>query len=175
MSKFKITSESRPVYQSAGNLTDYWGCDEWADWYYALKDKYGKKKAKEIWEKAWDDNPKLSYVANWTALDCRLREPFHVLKDKEGVDVYTGLMDKVAAKTMMGVSKAPSKVVDAGEGVVDTVESASKGVFTIGRSLKYVVPIVVGVALVGAGIFAYNAFIKTGTLPVKGAAKKAMR
>lgn len=59
------TWDTAPNYDTWG-IDDYWNCDNWIQWHRLLLDKFGKQKAKVIWDYAYAQSGSLS-----SNLDCR--------------------------------------------------------------------------------------------------------
>jgi hypothetical protein len=147
MSKFEITAESTPVYDTWGwDRGGYWYCNEWMDWFYALKSKYNHSRAKEEWLKAWN---KQEFLA--APLQCYWRrEGFLSFLKKEG------LYDSVVS----GLGKLGVGVEDLLGGVGSVASGVSEGVTKTSKTLKYVIPVALFLAVIGVSAYAYRTFVK---------------
>lgn len=78
-----ITWMSKPDYDSWG-ADSYWSCEEWKQWYFALKNHFGAEEARKIWLKYASKVDSFEHF-NW----CRWNKSFaQFLKDNklDGVD-----------------------------------------------------------------------------------------
>jgi len=74
-----ITWNSTPNYDSWG-VDTYWTCNEWMDWYFALKTHYGKATAQRVWIEAFGKaDPFMAH------LKCRYDRYFFDFMKKEGL------------------------------------------------------------------------------------------
>lgn len=142
-----ISWNSEPDYDGWGPDT-YWGCEEWRAYHVALKDKYGKEKANQIWVTAWDkqgafDGPKNSCRYNTSFVDYLL---------KQGIDIrsFTSAIFTNVASSLVNVT--------------ETADNATDSLSTFGKQLKWLLPTAaVGLIVIG-GIVIYNRAEKTAKL-----------
>lgn len=113
---------------------DDWGCGHWKTFYSNLLDVYGKAQAVSKW------NIETDRVGMWaTGQGCRYDCEWNREMEKLGLDTGSNLF---------------SKIYCGGESVADVASTTTEGVAQIA---KFAVPVLA----IGAGIWAYNKFIKT--------------
>lgn len=131
--------DSVPDYDKWGPDTS-WGCVEWEQWYYALKDHFNEDTAKYIWSYAWDKQ-----TIGASALDCRsFNSEFRSFLRKND------LMDA-----------AGGNILGAGYDIFKGLESITTGTV---KMAKYILPTIIIAATLAALYLLYNT-AKTGKLP----------
>lgn len=129
MPVYNITADSTPDYDSWGP-DDYWSCEDWITWHKALKAKYGKAEADSKWLAAWNAQDSFEHNYNW----CKYAAAFNTYVSTE----------KLAASHLL--ADIFSGVTKIGENAVDTATSTSK-------ILKYLIPTVIVIIVIGAIIY----------------------
>ena len=81
MTEFIITHESTPVYDTWG-WADYWSCEDWMFWFYALKTEYGKTEARAIFMNSWEYQGIWESNYNW----CKYNSEFVEFSKKYDLD-----------------------------------------------------------------------------------------
>ena len=132
-----------PDYDSWG-IDDSWSCENWVTWHVKLKEHFGDKTAREIWNFAWDRTGNLS-----SNLDCRtFNTNFRSYVKSNNLQVGSA-----------GVFQPILDVYGTGQDIVtgglDTVSSVFGG-----KAFKTTLTIVLVGALFFGGIYAYNTFKK---------------
>lgn len=138
--RFKITAESKPVYDKWGFWEgEYWKCAEWSEWFYALKSKYGKEKAIDIWGTAWNNQTNFA-----SPIDCRSFDTtFIAFLKKEGLwEISTGGLGGLIPKS------------------INVVSNIGEGIETSAKIIKYIVPVAVILGFIGVSAFIYKKYIK---------------
>lgn len=162
MTVFTINASSSPVYDSWG-FGDYWGCNEWMEWYKQLRTVYGEKESNYIWSKAWLDGVSSvsggngtatgsNYITDSVPIDCRtfnssFRDFLSKNPDLYGA-VYSGLGGLIAKPLGLGV--------DVVNGVVSFGSSAVKTATNTGKVLQYAIPVVIAALLIFILIFTFK-------------------
>lgn len=147
MAEYTITADSKPDFDDWG-WDEYWSCSEWKEWFMALKAKHGKKNAQDMWIKAWQSQGAFSH-----ALDCRsFNEEFKTFLKNQGLwDGAHSFISKLIAGGTTAVGSTGDAVGSVAEGASDTVGALSK-------TLKYVIPAVLLIGLIGVSAYAYRTF-----------------
>jgi hypothetical protein len=149
--RFKITADSQPVYDKWGFWEgEYWKCVEWTEWFYALKNKYGKNEARKMWSEGWNNQTELS-----NPIDCRSSNTIfqEFLKKEDLWDLAFEGVGGAIVKTGVGAKELAESVLEGAAGIVDAAAKT-------GKNLKYILPIVFVLALVGVGAYSYKTFVK---------------
>ena len=124
MPQTSITWQSTPDYDEWG-FDSYWSCDQWRQWYDALKSKYGQVQAKNIWVDAWGKQSWDEHNYSW----CKYDTAFATYMRSQGIDVGHVL----------------SNVLNSGVTVIDNV---SQGAVGLSEILKNIAPyLIVGGAI----------------------------
>lgn len=162
MNILDITADSRPMYDKWG-WDDHWGCKEWIEWHKKLVAKHGAKKADDIWAQAWLDGlsslaggtgkaPGANYVVDSVPTDCRtFNAEFRDYVSSRPVlksAVFSGVGGFVGGIVSNGVKVAGS--------LGDIVGGAAEGASNIGKTLRWVIPVVAITALAYVGFRIYK-------------------
>jgi hypothetical protein len=133
-----ITADSTPVYDTWGPnwLTGYWQCGEWMEWHKQLEKKWGRAQANAIWYAAWMQQ---SFAAG--PQNCKWDKTF------TNYLVAVGLLDPKEWAMIL-----PNIVSNTGEVIVNITDAAAG----VSRWIK----LAAGVAVIGAGVWAYNKYVK---------------
>ncbi len=129
--------DARPDYDNWGPDT-FWSCADWITWHGALKKAFGKDKAKEIWDEAWNKQG----VGEHAYEVCQYTTSFSDYVKKEGI-------------------MTPVWLADVTTGTVEVIENVSDAISNTSKMLKWLVPTVLIVGVVGLGIYGYKTFIAT--------------
>ena len=149
--RFKITADSQPVYDKWGFWEgEYWKCVEWTEWFYALKNKYGKDEARRMWSEGWNNQTELS-----NPIDCRSHDSLFIefLKKEDLWEAAYQGIGGIVVKTAVGTKEVIEDVVKGAGGIVT-------GAANTGKALKYLLPVAFVLALVGLGAYSYKTFVK---------------
>lgn len=136
-----ITADSQPDYDGWGP-DSYWGCAEWQAWHQVLEQEYGRARAKEMWLTAWEKQGSFDHALN----ACRYNSDFVSYFMSKGIDIRS-----FVSAIFTNVTEA---AVNTTQAAVNTTESAA----SIGKSLKWVLPVLGTAALVAGGVFVYKKF-----------------
>lgn len=153
---WNITANSVPDLDEWG-LDDYWSCSDWINWHKAVAQAYGVQAANEKFLSEWN---KQSFGAH--ALDCRsFNSAFREYTKSVGLHdaLYDGaLIAKplgLTADTLTTVTNTASDVV---QGAGSAVSGLAGGIGDFGKSLKYLIPIVLIVAI---GVIGFTIYKRT--------------
>ena len=138
-----ITADSTPDSDDWG-WDKYWSATDWQIWFSRLKKKYGLKKAREKWSSAWEKETDDMWSG---AHKYKLYPSFSKFMKDNGLEGSDAISDFA-----VGVQNVIS-------GTGKTASNLSEGLTKGSQTLKIVLPIVVLVALVGAGYYGYKTFI----------------
>ena len=139
-----ITWDSVPDYDQWGIDTS-WSCDQWLQWHKALLSKFGKDKAKILWDYAYAKSGNLS-----SNLDCRT---FNSTFKKYVAD--NDLNPMANAGVFAPVLSTGNSIAEIGSNLLNTVTDLTKG-----NTLKTILNIVLIGGVVVGGIYAYKTFKK---------------
>jgi hypothetical protein len=147
-----------PNYDSWTFFDDYWGREEWKEWYNSLKQAGSAKDAQEHWKKAW-----ASY-----------REPFSHQGNTEGTSrsltpresdwpvFYSDFRNWMKSNNLWVEQNLVSSVITTASSVtdtaLDTVQNTAEGA---GNTIQFVgknLPIILGVAGIIGLAYAYRTF-----------------
>lgn len=128
---------SVPDYDEWGS-DSYWDCDHWMQWHGTLKKKFGKERAKYIWEYSYEQGSSLS--KHW---DCRsFNREFRNFVAREGLDPYKS--------TPLALIIRPIGIgTDILGGAFDVVEG-------LGRNTKLIIGIGLSIGVAYYGFKLYN-------------------
>jgi uncharacterized membrane protein (DUF2068 family) len=132
------TWNTAPDYDEWG-IDDSWDCNDWMQWHKLLKAKFGKEKAKYIWDYAYAQG-----TTGASHFDCRtFNTSFREYARKEGLDTYAsaGIFAPVLDITGSGI---------------EVVGGASNFVGSIGKNLKWLGWVAVGGVVIYAGFKIYK-------------------
>ncbi len=127
-----ITAESQPDYDAWGPDT-YWKCADWWIWHKRLKEKYGRKKANEVWLQAWEKQGAWDYPLN----ACRYNSDFVNYLLKEGIDIRS-FISAIFTNT------------------AETAVNTTSAISSLSRNLNWILPVAGGLLVLGVGIVAVN-------------------
>lgn len=162
MANFIINASSQPVYDAWGT-GDYWGCNEWMQWYIELRKVYTPEQSDYIWSKAWLDGVSTvaggngtasgsNYIVDSVPLDCRTFDSNFkkFLSDYPNLSsaVYSGIGGLIAKPLGLGTDVV-NGVVKFGQNTLSTVSTTS----TI---LKYIIPVTIIILFIFLIIFGYK-------------------
>ena len=132
------TWNTAPDYDEWG-YDDSWECSDWIQWHRLLKAKFGKEKAKYIWDYAYAQGTQGAKHLSCRTFDTSFRE----YARKEGLDTYAsaGIFAPVLDVTGSGIELVG--------GVADFVGS-------VGTNLKWIGWVAVGGIVLYAGFKIYK-------------------
>ena len=138
------TWNTAPDYDQWGIDTS-WSCEDWIQWHRLLLPKFGKDKAKIIWDYAYAKSGSLS-----SNLDCRtFNSSFRKYVSENNLDPYAN------AGIFSPVLGTYGSVTDIGGNLLKGITS-----FTQGNTVKNILNIALVGAVVIGGIYAYKTFKK---------------
>ncbi len=143
----EITWESQPDYDGWGWDT-YWGCEEWMAWHKELKRKYGSEKANYLWKSAWDKQGSFDAPLN----SCRYNTTFVNYFLNEGIDIRSFISALFTNSTETLVN------------ATDATKEATSSISSIGKQLKWILPVVATGAVIVGGLMWYNKAKKVSKL-----------
>jgi hypothetical protein len=119
---------------------DWWSAKTWIKWHTAVKAKYGKDRANEVFIEWWEKAPALSPTIDYRTFD----EAFIAYAKENGFydALYNGiggLLGKTAGSGQR-VIKSAGKVIEA---TADIIENTTDTVSFLGRNFKWVIVIAV--------------------------------
>jgi hypothetical protein len=151
---WNINANSVPDLDDWG-WDDYWSCPEWIQWHKAMVSQYGAYQANEKFLTEWN---KQSIGAH--ALDCRsFNSEFREYTKAVGLHdaLYNGaLLAKPLGITTDAVTTATSAASDVVQAGGDLIQGVAQGAGSLGKSLKYVIPVLLIVALGVIGFIIYK-------------------
>jgi len=139
-----ITADSIPDQDDWG-IDSYWSCEQWQRWHYLNRHKYGLHVANQKFSDEWSKGT--FGAAN---ADCAtFNDAF-----KRYINRTPGLYDIVWGEIYL----AP--VLQPASSGLSVVTNASKGLQTTAQAMRWVVPMLASIAIVGGGIYAYRKLSK---------------
>ncbi len=144
-----INALSTPDYDSWGP-DDYWGVRDWIDWHKALVDAYGASEANRRFLAAY-------HGASFGAASYAWRSTSKEFRDYAKANgFYDGLFEGVGGG-LARISATFGSIFETTSGTVEGVGSAISGSASV---IRYVLPVAIVAASVGAGFYLYKRFIK---------------
>ncbi len=150
-----IDYNSSPDYDDWG-WDKYWSCNDWIEWYEALKNQYGRGDAQRRWKSAWFDPQNDTWL--WDKSDsCAYDVSFVDYFNREGISVTSNLVSEVARDSI----KLSTKIRGT---VFGTIGKAADGIDDTATIVFKILPwVVVGLVLIyGLSIAAKNKTVITG-------------
>ena len=138
------TWNTAPDYDEWG-VDESWSCEDWIQWHRLLLEKFGKAKAKILWEYAYSKSGNLS-----SNLDCRtFNSAFRNYARDNGLDTYAN------AGIFTPIFEGYGAIADASSGLLGGV-----GSFFNPKTIKTILTIVVVGAVGFGGLYAYRTLKK---------------
>jgi hypothetical protein len=126
---WNITADSVPVLDEWG-WSDYWGVQEWIQWYKAVKAKHGKVYADTLFKIYWNKQDLDANPYNWAKYD----------SDFRAFLASEGLLSSVS-NVVADVVSAGTEVISTTAGTAsDVVSDVSSGVASTAKLSKYLLP-----------------------------------
>lgn len=147
-SPFLITVDSVPVLDGWG-WADYWGVGDWIEWHKLLRKKYGKDVANKTLLNWYH---KASFGASsydWRSFDTRFKNYAKLSGFYDGLFAGIGIIAKPISVS--------STIVDSTGKVVENV---AKGAERGSKTLSWLIPVGIGVVVIGLGYVGYKKYVK---------------
>jgi len=156
---YTITADSTPVYKD-WPWSDAWGCAEWIQYFNALLTKNSQADSEIKWSDAWlkgvdKANGGLGtavgsgYITDSVPLDCRSFDT--------NFKAFLEANPKLKSAVFEGIGGWFGKVISTGTTVVDAagniIGNVAGGISNFSKTLKWLIPTVVIVAVIGAVIY----------------------
>lgn len=129
MATFSITADTK--------WSSDWSCEDWIAYHKALKAELGKDQADQTWLQAWNEQSAWASNYNW----CKYGAAFNSYVNAEKLPVTHLLADLFSGGTRVG------------ENVIGAAESTSKVPINVANVLKWLVPTVLILVVIGAIIY----------------------
>lgn len=154
-----ITSLSKPVYDRAG-IDTYWSANDWITWHKAMKSDLGLQTANETLIDAFHNPPPEGFWAVLGSLEMfhhtnyRSVDQVFIKYAKENKfysALFSGFLGTVVGKTasvtMQGTDHALDTLDEAIDSSFNSVSNGFSGIENLSKWLKYLLPILVLIAL----------------------------
>ena len=153
---YTITADSTPDYDDWG-VDDYWGPDEWIQWHKLMKAKYGADDANKRFIIAYQDAGFGAVSFDWRTFNDNFKQ---YAKDN---GFFDALYDGIGGLIGRGAGLLDTTVETGTKTATTVIESAGSTISTLAKSAKWVIPAVVIVVIIIAGVIFYrNAKAITG-------------
>lgn len=153
MANYIITADSHPDLDDWG-LDDYWGPENWIDWHKKMKTSYGLDEANKRLVTAYHEATFGAASFDWRTFNSTFKK---YAKDNGFYDALYdglgGLLGKVSSVIATGTQQtanAAEKVIDTAGNVVDNAGDALSNTTSV---LKWVIPVIVILVLIGVGMY----------------------
>lgn len=168
---FIVTANSKPVYNSFG-FSSYWGCNEWVMWHKEMLKTIKQEDADRIWSDAWlaglskigggfGTAPGSGYVFDSVPIDCRTYNQYF----KDYVSKYPILKDTVFSGAL---GSTVGRVTSTGVGAIssgsDIFDNAAKGINRFSATLKWLIPLLAILLILGASFIVYKKYIEVKSI-----------
>lgn len=140
---FNITADSIPVLDEWG-WGDYWGVQEWIQWYDLVKKKHSKVYADTLFKIYWNKQDTFASPYNWAKYDTDFRE---FLKRENLLSSVSNVVADVVAGAGAIISGAGRGAENVGEATEDLGEGVKYATTTIKWLIPVVIIVIVGIAL----------------------------
>ena len=160
MAVLTITADSTPDLDDWG-IDSYWSCEDWVAWHKELKKKFGLDEANRLFITEYH---KGGFGAS--SFDCRSFNADFRKYAKENnffnalYDGLAGLITQPLGAVKDVVSAASNTVSNVADAAEEAVSDASKAADNIFNTIKWVLPVLLVLAAIGASFYVYNRFIK---------------
>ncbi len=127
-----ITWNDVPDYDEWG-VDNYWSCDNWMEWFYALEKHFGKEQARKIWNYGYSRS---SFGAHHLICRETNAEFIKFIRDN-GLDDNATWLSDVSQTVTLALDDVWTIIGD----IFGSVKGATGGVKNLASTLRVVIPV----------------------------------